>query len=132
MVRVRKKILKYEKPNRPKVRYYSFLTIALLVCILILLKSTAANIITIISYHGKINELKKIQVETADKNNNLKKQLNDLDSRSYEAIARNNLKMSGEDEVLIIIHEPEEVNTKDKKKNNSASKNKKDKNANKK
>lgn len=130
MVRVRKKILKYEEPNRPKVRYYSFLTIALLVCILILLKSTVANIITIISYHGKINELKKIQVETTDKNHNLKKQLNDLDSRSYEAIARNNLKMSGEDEVLIIIHEPEEINSKDKKKN--FQKRKKENNADKK
>ena len=52
--------------------------------------------------------MKKIQTETAEKNDNLKKQLGDLDARSYEAIARNNLKMSGEDEVLIIIHEPEE------------------------
>ena len=41
---------------------------------------------------------------------------NDLDSRSYEAIARNNLKMSGEDEVLIIIKEDEDSNPKKKKK----------------
>ena len=59
-------------------------------------------------------EMKKIQAEAASKNENLRKQLDDLDSRSYEAIARNNLKMSGEDEILIIIHEPEEKNSKNK------------------
>lgn len=107
MVRVRKKKIKYEKPNNIKKRYYSFLTIALLVCILILSYSTILNIGKIVAYQGKIKELKKIQEETSQTNHNLKKQLNDLDSRSYEAIARNNLKMSGEDEVLIIIQEPE-------------------------
>ena len=82
------------------------------ICILILLYSTVLNIGKILSYQGKIKELQKIQHETADKNHSLKKQLNDLDSRSYEAIARNNLKMSGEDEVLIIIQEPEKQSIK--------------------
>ena len=116
MVRVRKRILKYEKPNRMKKRYYSMLTIALVVCLLIIAKSTIVNILKIVSYQGKIRELTKIQVENAQRNESLKKQLNDLDSRSYEAIARNNLKMSGEDEVLIIIHEDEEQNSTGKKK----------------
>ena len=126
MVRVRKKNLKYEKPNRMRKRYYSFLTIALLVCIAILLKSTIVNIFKIVSYQGKIKELKKIQIETEEKNHSLKRQLEDLDSRSYEAIARNNLKMSGEDEVLIIIHESEEENQpkKNKKKKNNDNKRK--------
>ena len=123
MVRVRKRALKYEKPTKIKKRYYSFLTIALFVCILILLYSTFLNITKIISYQGKIKNLKKIQIETAEKNTSLKKQLEDLDSRSYEAIARNNLKMAKEDEVLVIVHEnTEESNDKDKNK-----KNKKDK-----
>ena len=118
MVRVRKRILKYEKPNRMKKRYYSMLTIALVVCLLIIANSAIVNILKIVSYQGKIRELTKIQIETAEKNDNLKKQLNDLDARSYEAIARNNLKMSGEDEVLIIIHEPEKTENKSKKKKN--------------
>ena len=116
MVRLRRKSIEYDKKTVIKKRYYSFLTIVLLGCILILLYSTILNISKIIAYQGKIKDLKKIQAETADKNNSLKKQLNDLDSRSYEAIARNNLKMSGEDEVLIIIHEPEPQNDKNKKK----------------
>ena len=115
MVRIRKKNIRYEEPNRPKKKYYSFLTVALLVCIVILSYSTILNIGKIVAYQGKIKELKKIQVETADKNYSLKKQLDDLDSRSYEAIARNNLKMSGEDEVLIIIKEPEHQDKKNKK-----------------
>ncbi len=118
MVKIRKNNLKYEQPNRPKKKYYSFLTVALLICIIILLYSTILNIGKFVSYQGKIKELEKIQQETADKNHSLKKQLDDLDSRSYEAIARNNLKMSGEDEVLIIIQEPEKqsVKTKSQKK----------------
>ena len=118
MVRIRNKSLKFEKPKNIKKRYYSFLTIALVVCIAIIIKSTFENILKIVAYQGKILEMKKIQAETAQKNENLKRQLGDLDSRSYEAIARNNLKMSGEDEVLIIIHEPDEqiVDKKSKKK----------------
>ena len=116
MVRLRKKALKFEKPNNMKKRYYSFLTIALLFCIGIIAKSTIENILLIISYQGKIKELRKIQIETTEKNDNLKKQLADLDARSYEAIARNNLKMSGENEVLIIIQEPEEKDKKGKSK----------------
>ena len=115
MVKIRKRNIKYEQVSRPKKKYYSFLTIALLVCIVILSYSTILNFGKIVAYQGKIKELKKIQIETADKNHSLKKQLDDLDSRSYEAIARNNLKMSGEDEVLIIIQEPEPQNKKNKK-----------------
>ena len=114
MVKFKKKTLKFEKPNGKKRRYYSFLTIALLICIAIILKSTFDNIVKIVAYQGKILEMQKIQAETTNKNENLKKQLSDLDARSYEAIARNNLKMSGEDEVLIIIHEPEKQNPKKK------------------
>ena len=129
MVKIRKNNINFEQPNKPKKKYYSFLTIVLLFCIAILLYSTILNIGKIVSYQGKIKELKKIQAETTDKNHSLKKQLNDLDSRSYEAIARNNLKMSGEDEVLIIIQEPEKQLLKTKKqKKDKKGKDKKDKN----
>ena len=116
MVRVRRKALRYEQPTKIKKRYYSFLTIVLLVCILILSYSAFLNITKIIAYEGKIKNLKKIQIETTEKNTSLKKQLEDLDTRSYEAIARNNLKMAKEDEVLVIVHEnDEETAEKDKK-----------------
>ena len=129
MVRVRRKALRYEQPTKIKKRYYSFLTIVLLVCILILAYSTFLNVTKIIAYEGKIKNLKQIQIETNEKNTSLKKQLEDLDARSYEAIARNNLKMAKEDEVLVIVHEnEEEIAQKDKKKKDK--KNKKDKKGN--
>ena len=124
MVRFKKRALKFEQPSGKKRRYYSFLTIVLLVCIAIILKSTFDNIVKIVAYQGKILEMQKIQSETANKNENLKKQLSDLDARSYEAIARNNLKMSGEDEVLIIIHEPEDKELKKKTQKKPAKKDK--------
>lgn len=127
MVKIRKNVYKYENPTRLKKRYYSFLTIALVVCILILMYSTFLNITKIIAYQGKIKNLKKIQIEAAEKNISLKKQLEDLDSRSYEAIARNNLKMAREDEVLVIVHEEkEDTDTKTKDKKGKAKKDKKD------
>ena len=128
MVRVRKRSYKYEKPNKLKKRYYSFLTLGLLLCIVVLLFSTGLNILKIISYHGKVNDLKKQLVEVTEKNQDLKKQLNDLNARSYEAIARNNLKMAGEDEALIIIRKEDEENnvTSDNKKIKKNDKEKKD------
>lgn len=108
MARIRRNINKYEKPAPARKKFYSFLSIVLLMCIFILFISTGKNIAKIFSFNRKINDLKKIQNETVEKNISLKKQLNDLDVRSYEAIARNNLKMSGEGEVLIIIQEPED------------------------
>ena len=45
--------------------------------------------------------------------------------KSLEAIARNNLKMAGEDEVLVIINKPQEpVSTENQKKKNILKKNK--------
>ena len=52
------------------------------------------------------NQLKKIRDDAEAKNKKLKREIKEFSSTaSLEAIARNNLKMAGEDEVLIIIND---------------------------
>ena len=112
-----------EKNNerKNKIRfYYSFLTIVLLVCLAQIGISAFNNITKSISYHGKINKMKELNKQAYAENQRLKEELEDFSSmKSLEAIARNNLKMAGEDEVLVIINKPQQQaasDTKTKKK----------------
>lgn len=74
------------------------------------------NVSKIISYQGKTvtleNLLKKAQIRNQDLKSEKKMITSD---NSLEGIARNNLKMAGEDEVLIIINKKVEVPKKKKK-----------------
>lgn len=111
-----------EKNNKRKNKirfYYSFLTIVLLICLAQIGISAFNNITKSISYHGKIDKMKDLNKQAFAENQRLKEELQDFSSmKSLEAIARNNLKMAGEDEVLVIINKPqppEVVETKKKK-----------------
>ena len=78
--------------------------------------SAVLNISKIISYKAKIIQITK----TRDDAKALNEQLNDSiknfsNVAGLEAIARNNLKMSGEDEVLVIINTPKEEEEKEDK-----------------
>ena len=95
--------------------YYSFLTVVLLLCLVQITISAVLNISKIISYKAKIIQITK----TRDDAKALNEQLNDniknfSNVAGLEAIARNNLKMSGEDEVLVLINnnQPQTVNKK--------------------
>ena len=115
--------------RKNKIRfYYSFLTIVLLVCIVQIGFSAFNNITKSISYHGKIKKMKALNEQAYVENQRLKEELEDFSSmKSLEAIARNNLKMAGEDEVLVIINKPKETAQSDKqKKKNPLIKNKTD------
>ena len=112
-----------EKNNKRKNKirfYYSFLTIVLLVCLAQIGISAFNNITKSISYHGKINKMKELNKQAYAENQRLKEELEDFSSmKSLEAIARNNLKMAGEDEALVIINKPQQQapsDTKTKKK----------------
>ena len=112
-----------EKNNKRKNKirfYYSFLTIVLLVCLAQIGISAFNNITKSISYHEKINKMKELNKQAYAENQRLKEELVDFSSmKSLEAIARNNLKMAGEDEVLVIINKPQQQapsDTKTKKK----------------
>lgn len=111
-----------EKNNKRKNKirfYYSFLTIVLLICLVQIGISAFNNITKSISYHGKIKKMKALNQQAYAENRRLKEELEDFSSlKSLEAIARNNLKMAGEDEVLVIINKPQTpqvTDTKNKK-----------------
>ena len=85
--------------------------------------SAILNISKIISYKQKIATISKTEEEAELRNAELKKDIKNFSSvATLESIARNNLKMAGEDEVLIIINnntnntDTEQANTKHKNK----------------
>ena len=69
--------------------YYSFLTIILLICLVQMSFSALLNVTKVVSYHRKIALLKSKQAIAEIKNEELKK---------------DNLKMAGKDEMLIIVN----------------------------
>ena len=101
------------KQRKTKIRvYYSLLTIVLLICLAQIGFSAILNISKTISYQTKINTMKKTKYQAEKRNEKLKQEIKNFSSASsLEAIARNNLKMAGEDEVLVIINTAEEANS---------------------
>lgn len=96
------------KQEKKKTKfYYSFLTILLLFCLVQVGFSVILNISKTISYKAKISTLEKIKTRAEERNKDLKQDINRFSTSSnLEGIARNNLKMVGEDEVLILINDP--------------------------
>lgn len=101
------------KQRKTKIRvYYSLLTIVLLICLAQIGFSAILNISKTISYQTKINTMKKTKVLAEKRNEKLKQEIKNFSSASsLEAIARNNLKMAGQDEVLVIINTAEQANS---------------------
>ena len=112
---------KKKKMRKDKVKkgfYYSFLTIVLLFCLIQVGFGAILNISKTISYKAKIKTLEKVRDDAEMKNRALKEDIKEFSTTtSLEEIARNNLKMAGEDEVLVIINksEPKEEETQNKK-----------------
>ena len=85
--------------------YYSFLTIILILCLVQITISAVVNISKIVSYKAKIVQITKTRDAALALNDQLKDNIKNFSNvQGLEAIARNNLKMSGEDEVLVIIN----------------------------
>ena len=96
--------------------YYSFLTLVLLFCLIQIGFGAILNISKTISYRAKISTLTKIRDAAENQNQELKQDIKMFSSMSsLEGIARNNLKMAGEDEVLILINNNQPQNIKKKK-----------------
>src|SRR5699024_8221096 len=100
--------------------YYSFLTIVLLFCLIQIGFSAILNISKLVAYKSKIITLKKTLNDAEEYNKNLKEEIKIFSTtQNLEGIARNTLKMAGEDEVLIIINNSNSENkTKKKHKKN--------------
>lgn len=105
--------------------YYSFLTLVLLFCLIQIGFGAILNISKTISYRAKISTLTKIRDNAETQNQELKQDIKLFSSsQSLEGIARNNLKMAGEDEILVLINN-NQPQTNSKKKHKHRNKNKK-------
>ncbi len=99
-----------KKSKVKKGIYYSFLTLVLLFCLVQVGFGAILNISKTISYKTKINTLEKVRDDAEARNRDLKDDIKQFSTAtSLEGIARNNLKMAGEDEVLVIINEPKDT-----------------------
>ena len=98
------------KKSRKKMRktgfYYSFLTIVLILCLIQVGFSAILNISKLVAYKAKMITLQKTLSDAENYNKDLKDniELYSSSAQNLEGIARNTLKMAGEDEVLIIIN----------------------------
>ncbi len=117
---------KKSKRHKQKIGvYYSFLTFVLLFCLVQVGFGVILNISKTISYKGKINTMERVLDEAEQRNKDLKSDIKLFSkTSSLEEIARNNLKMAGEKEVLIIINNPPAPQNKKKEKNKHEDKDK--------
>lgn len=106
---LKQKVRKDQKNKRSKIRFYhSFLTIVLILCVFQIGYSALLNISKIVIFHTKIVKSEQLLNSAKKRNEKLKKEVANFNSTyKAESIARNNLKMAGENEVLVIINEPE-------------------------
>ena len=110
------KIVKKNKTSSTSGFYYSFLTVILLLCLIQITVSAVLNISKIISYKAKIIQITKTRDTAKALNEQLQDNIKNFSNvTGLEAIARNNLKMSGEDEVLVIINTPKEEKKEEEK-----------------
>lgn len=120
----KKEIKSGKKQSRKKSRgnhrtqfYYSFLTFVLLICLIQMSFSALLNITKVIAYHRKMSTLESKQIAAEARNAELKKEIKNFSTTaSMESIARNNLKMAGKDEVLVIVNKKEVPQTEQKDK----------------
>lgn len=101
-----KNLEKSRKERRKIGFYYSFLTIALIFCLIEVGYSAILNISKLVAYKAKTVTLKKTLSDAENYNKDLKDniKLYSSSTQNLEGIARNTLKMAGEDEVLVIIN----------------------------
>ncbi len=103
--KLKKKAKKKKRPYTSAGFYYSFLTLVLLLCLAQIICGAVLNISKLVSYQSKVVQLQKTKQKAEIRNKQLKEDIADFSAAtSLEAIARNNLKMAGDDEVLVIIN----------------------------
>ncbi|MGN0004683.1 MAG: hypothetical protein ACI37Z_01715 [Candidatus Gastranaerophilaceae bacterium] len=99
-----------KKNETGKTAAYSVLTLILLIFIIQSGFGMIINIFRNIDIYAKLKYVNKAHVFATKRNKNLKYELKSFNSaKSLEAIARNNLKMAGTNEVLLIINSPIET-----------------------
>lgn len=100
---------KQKRKNKKRKISLSFMTLILLVLVAQLSYSALYNISKNVIYKGKISKAKELHYQAEVKNQQLRNELENFNSMNrVESIARNNLKMAGANEVLVIINNPKE------------------------
>ena len=85
-------------------------------CLIQITVSAVLNVSKVVSYKAKIVQITQTRDAAKALNEQLKDNINNFSNvTGLEAIARNNLKMSSEDEVLVIINTPKEEEEKEEK-----------------
>jgi len=87
--------------------YYFLLFLVMCVCLFQLLLGTGLNVTRLIALDRQSGQLKELNKNASFRNLQLKEELKTYSSYSgIEELARNNLKMVGKDEVLVLIRKP--------------------------
>ena len=96
--------------NKKRKIYRSFLTLVLFFCIIWLLYSAVLNIFKNVIYRSKIHKSLELNDDEREKNFRLRNELKNYtnSTEQIESIARNNLKMAGDNEILVIINKNQE------------------------
>ena len=96
-----------KKKNKKRKFYLSSVTLMLLVLVFLLGYSALLNISKIVIGKSQKATLKELNMEAQLKNDRLRNEIENFSKTNRaESIARNNLKMAGENEVLVIINTP--------------------------
>lgn len=116
--KIAQKVKDKSKRHKRKIVFcYSFLTFVLLFCLIQVGISVILNTSKTIAYRNKIKTMTRVRDEAEQRNKDLKNDIKLFSkSSSLEEIARNNLKMAGDDEVLVIINNPPKPQKSKKKK----------------
>jgi len=115
LIQLKKKSAYVKARKIPKIRlYYLAATIVLIICLCQALRGLYLNVAKYITLNKQFSKLESLNINSKEKNYDLKQQLkNYTSSKGIEALARDNLKMVGKDEILVIIREPaEKINLK--------------------
>ena len=84
--------------------YHILLSFIMMICFLQLMCGTGINITRFITLNKQLHELRELNQNAVQKNIQLREQLKIYSSyNGIEELARNNLKMVGKDEVLVLI-----------------------------
>ncbi len=102
---------KAKKSRKEKNALYSMLTFVLIICLIQALRSAILNIENYFALNRKIAKLEQIKQKSTEENMDLKAKIAEFKSmQGVEDVARNELKMAGKNEVLILIKDKPQEN----------------------
>lgn len=97
---------KARKNRKEKHTFYSMLTFVLIICLIQAIRGAFLNVENYFSLNKKIAKLEQIKATSTEENQDLKEKIAEFKSmKGIEDVARNELKMAGKNEVLVLIKE---------------------------